>query len=425
MIIGIAILLFIHLIFWIIPFIDYKKQRYIFIGSIVISLILIVLQPFDWLWGIKLPIINNTIDNFAINFMQTSGLYNDLLTIVPGFEIEILATLKGIIKGIIVCIILSIIYMITALVLYIINVTKIKEKIAINTIGFICVLFAGIIMIISPLAAVNDMKLYVNENVARKGEILTETYNYDKYQGFIDTINFLGINSPVSEVTSGVVNLFTFNKFNILKSELYNIDKYLLEFQETGATIIYTDKDFNFSKTKKDTFNFEAFKDLISKTLNSRWYKDAALIFANQIMTCFEERIAYDVNIDRSTVNLQYTAKEFSEQYTDLMDMLAFVVDNNLVDKTRNFDLDKLIDLALDLGLDKSIQVLFGISNSPIINKINTYVKKGDSISKSVYACVRLYDVLNDWLVKYRQTSLYYTITTFLTFRGIIEVENI
>lgn len=308
--------------------------------------------------------------------------------------------------------------------MFIIHVTKIKEKVTTVTIGFICILFAGIIMILSPLTIIDELKMAVNDNVARKGEILTETYNYEKYDKFIGLINTFSVNSPIPDLTNGLMNFFTFNNVNILKKELYEVDDYLLKLKDTGATIIYTDKSFDFRKTTKETFDFEVFKDLIVETFDSRWYKEASLSFANQIMTCFEERVAYDVGIDRSKVNLQFTAKEFNEQYDDLMDMLAFVVDNNLVNKTSNLTFSKLISLAGDLGLS-GISEVFDIAESPIINKINQYVKQSNAINKCVYACARLYDVMNDWLIKYKQTSLYYTITTFLTFREIIVVENI
>jgi len=424
MLYAILLLVVIHLLLWLIPFIDIKKQKIIVILSIIITVVMILTPPLDWVWNIKLPIINNTIDNFTIEFMSNSGLYSDLLTIIPSFETEILAVLKGVIKGVIVDIVLSLVYIITALVMFIIHVSKIKQKITTVTIGFICILFAGIIMILSPLAIMNELKMAVNDNVARKGEILTETYNYEKYDKFIGLINTLSINSPVPDLTNGLMNFFTFNNVNILKKELYKVDDYLLKLKDTGATIIYTDKSFDFRKTTKETFDFEIFKDLIVETFDSRWYKEASLSFANQIMTCFEERVAYDVGIDRSKVNLQFTAKEFNEQYDDLMDMLAFVVDNNLVNKTSNLSFSKLISLAGELGLS-GISEVFDIAESPIINKINQYVKQSNAISKCVYACARLYDVMNDWLIKYKQTSLYYTITTFLTFREIIVIENI
>jgi len=209
MLYAILLLVVIHLLLWLIPFIDIKKQKIIVILSIIITVVMILTPPLDWVWNIKLPIINNTIDNFTIEFMSNSGLYSDLLTIIPSFETEILAVLKGVIKGVIVDIVLSLVYIITALVMFIIHVSKIKQKITTVTIGFICILFAGIIMILSPLAIMNELKMAVNDNVARKGEILTETYNYEKYDKFIGLINTLSINSPVPDLTNGLMNFFT------------------------------------------------------------------------------------------------------------------------------------------------------------------------------------------------------------------------
>lgn len=421
MILALILLVLIHVVFGLVPFIDKRKQMYVLIVTIMITLLMILVPP-NWLWNIRLPIINNTIDGFAIEFMSATGMYSDVLKLIPTIEVEVLEVVRAVVRGLIACIVLSLMYLITVLVMYIIHITKIKTKIALNSVGFACVVIGCVLMIISPFSYINAVKMMVNDNIARKGETLSETYSYNNYDEFIQLIDGLSFNSPVPGITSGFMDLFTFNKINVLETELYEIDSYLLKFKDTGATIIYTDKNFKFRQATRYTFNFDAFKELIVDTLNSRWYQDVGLIYANQIMDSLEERVAFDIGTTKSNVNLEFTESEFREQYDDLMDMLHFAIENDLSNKASNLSFSNLKQFLKNFSNGDLLNAS-NISKSPIISKMSHYVEFDNDNEVMIYGCVRLYDAIDDWLLEYKQTSLYTTIMRFLSFRDIIKVN--
>jgi hypothetical protein len=168
---------------------------------------------------------------------------------------------------------------------------------------------------------------------------------------------------------------------------------------------------------------------VIGITLESRLYGDISLAFLNDIATCFERQLMIDTG--KQNVDLHFTKEEFKAQYLEIMDMLKFVVELDLINRLNGFfDPNKtygelfseVTSVAQDLLLDANNrhQLLNKILNYQFIKDVSAYLDVEISLVSAIYACMRLYTVMDYWKSEYTGSDLYNVSKKFLEAREML-----
>ena len=206
--------------------------------------------------------------------------------------------------------------------------------------------------------------------------------------------------------------------------ELNKLESLMKKVDSAGIEIIYENPNFRFKDTTKNTFNFDMIKEIINDVSKSKIYNNMALLYTNDILLAFEDIISEG---EKDRINLHLSEKEFKEQYIQILDLLEFVAEYDLASKVEdlvssnitNF-ISKGIKLLQELGKE-GVDKLTTFGDYPIITKIKKY--KGFSINliAEIYACLQLYNSMDLWLSRYRETELYKVAGEFLILKGVID----
>ena len=88
----------------------------------------------------------------------------------------------------------------------------------------------------------------------------------------------------------------------------------------------------------------------------------------------------------------------------------------------------KLVELGLYITGKGAVGEALEIMNYPLVKKIaddaDTVNFASIEVGGAIYACAKLYDVLNDWLASYRSTEEYKIVAKYLEMREIIELPE-
>jgi len=419
--ISIVFMLITLISFLYIPFYN-KKYIKVFVIVIMFFSIAMIFVPNNIIG--KIPFIGGNVENFIHDFLNMTQQFKDINELSPSIEVNVIKLIEKIIKLFTIFIIDGFAILVSIIVLLISHIVKKKGKTwKIIPSAFLtsCLCF---VMILTPLYSIFNINKKMNDNLTANGKFY-ETYpEYKKYKVIFDLLNkgssvITEDNQNILDKTYYLSSLFSSGADERIARDLSAITPLLNQLEDSGITIIYTDENFDFSQTTKTTFDFKEITSLISNVLKTEIFEDVARGFTNQILAVFEECIKEDTKTTEE-VSLTLSSREFKEQYVGIIKMLNFVVKFDLIDKVQNLSFTKLVNIVKDLKLTGMTTLLTEIVAHPLVTKIKYYTNELTGIQAAIYACIKLYDVLNAWLSEYRNTSLYNTSKTFLELRGII-----
>jgi len=420
-------------LFAFIPFLKNHFQKY-YAGGILVFLIIMFFIPGSWICSIPLPILNDSVNDFCVNIFSEIKLYNDVVVFDSTLQGNLLHLVQGIVKMCFVFITLSLVLFFTSLVLYIIHLCKPNKKIFKTTSGLLVILIMCFVYTYVPIYSALNLHQKANETLSSANSNLYETYpEYSKYSKEIDYLNRVSDKIVIGDVVifdylTDLTTLFSGNAYNDIIKELTMLEVVLRYMGESGIGQLYTNKNFDFRYTTKDTFDFNKMKELINLGLNSKIYNNIPVVYTNNILSEFEEVISNDANKEEK-INLQVNAEELKSQYKDVIVMLEFVVEYDLIDQVQKLydpsfsELSDIASLILKVisekGITGSLSLMSDIMYSPLIQKIHEYMGFKTLVETSLYTCLKLYVAMNNWLAEYRTTDLYEVADTFLRMKGV------
>lgn len=435
-----VLILVILIIFMITPFLENNFQKYMTAG-IIVFLFVMAFVPGEIFCDIPLPIVNDTINGFVNTFLNETKLYQDIVAFDPTITGKILPMVAGVVKMCVVFVLLASVLLITTLVLYIIHLCKCikkdkkERKLLKVTSGFIFTMIMSMLILCIPVYSILDLNRNLSSGLAKEDATLMEVHQeYKKYEKIFNVLDKGSEKLPVKDsfinkVIYTLTPLYSNNKYNELVNELNSLNEVMELLKKTGIEILYTDKEFDFTNTTKDTFNYNEIKSLIAKVLESKVYADMSRQYMNAILLEFENIITEDREKEERLL-LRMTEEKFRQEYKGIINMLKLVADYDLVKEAKKIDKNMswneikdvgstLVQIAKDKGLVEGIDLIDEICNMPIVIKVKEYTGQ-NVIEAAVYTCVRIYSAMNAWLENYRQTDLYNTADAFLRIKGVI-----
>lgn len=416
-------------LFFIIPYIRVRTQTWVLIAFVVVVAILFLL-PKTALYNMKLPIIDNSMNGIIMNFLNDSVLFSGLITLDPTIHDKLLTFIEPIINACFILIGIAIIAIILSIVLFIVHLIQHRDKTFACVIGLLLTFVTAGAIIMSPVCTLVHINDTLNNTVTIKGKTLAESYpNYQKnYGGLLSLLNIIDLPQNVSKIFVDPANLISGGRLEDFDKEMYNIDKLLTKLDEAGITVIYTDPEYDFTNATKDSLNFTILGELIGECIKSKIYDGLPLVFTNQILGVFEQAIMEDTGKTELEQSLIMTQEEVNAQYLQLMDMLDFVLRHDMAAKCKDMNLVKLVELGLYITGKGAVGEALEIMNYPLVKKIaddaDTVNFASIEVGGAIYACAKLYDVLNDWLASYRSTEEYKIVAKYLEMREIIELPE-
>lgn len=426
--IGFLFLLLVLGLFVLIPYVKKRKAQIIIVISLIVFCAIVLLFPKQWFINIPLPIINDSLSGFTIDFLSKSKHYGELIKFDAIVEENILSYVTLIVKGVICLIVVGLTILISSLTLLIISFVKKRGKNVKKIFATLVLFISSCAILISPLYSVAILYDSMNKNLGNKNQTILETYpgykEYEKVLSFLDSLD--GALSVISDyeafdLLKTPLNAMSLGAYHKLNNDLENIDALLNKLKYSGATVIYSDDTFDFKETKKDTFDFDALIELVDDVNNSNVYSNVSRTFTNQILKSLSEVIEKDVN--KGKLSLELSEEDFLNQYKDILKLLQFVVDSNLLDAVNNSTLANLINVATSVFRDNlTIPNFF---KSEIVLKIKSYMGNGDkgdlyTIEAALYTTSKLCEAMNLWLDTFKETEFYSSTSEFLVGRGII-----
>lgn len=440
------------LLFYLIPFPNKKAKIVISIINIAIVCIIFIIPNNFLMYKIKFPIINQSIGDFISDFLSLSKSYNDLKTYSPSVNTALMENLSRLVPFLIKncgsIIFVSIVLIVSNVVLFIINIFK-KISFKMSAMSFANIILC-VILALSSFSQITRSINIMGKYLAAENEKVYETYpEYKKYKLIFDVSEKFDSNSSAFKYLKkySYLNLLKNNPVDKLEKELTNVPKYLKDLAFTNVTIIYTDDSFKFKNTTIDTFKFITLKNLIRTLGKTEIFNDISRNFTNDILKYLGQTLKEDMNKSEDA-NLAYARSDFNSEYGNLIDLLKYIVENNLIIKVEdgNLGLSGSISLLLDLGLEK-IQELLEIIDISLVSKIKDYIgvsileqqlnalggdlvniflkgaigkEKAYMLAAGIYTCSKIYASMDKWLADYKQTSMYETSKWFLEMKNAI-----
>lgn len=424
--ISILFLLITLMTFILIPFYKKNIKKYFALGLLIFSLIMFFVP--ESLIG-KFPFIGGNVEKFIHDFLNSTKQFKDINGLSPSIESNLIYLIEKTIKMCVIFIVDGLVILLSSILFFIVHIVKKKKNYAGLTFSTILTVMLCFVMILAPLYSIFNINKKMNENLASDGALYKSYPEYEKYKEIFDFLNkgssmINEKNEKILDNTYYLTYFFSNGADRRIVDDLSSVKPLLNQLKDSGLTIIYTDKDFDFSETTETTFDFDEMNSLIANVLKTEIFNDVARGFANQILALFEEQLKVDSETT-DDIMLTLSPEEFRKQYKGIVKMLKFVVDYDLADRVQNMNISTLLSIIKDLKVDGLITLLTEIVRYPLVQKIKQYMdqKYGlnpTGLDAAIYACVRLYDVLNTWLKEYRTTSLYNTSEEFLRLGGII-----
>jgi len=421
----VSLLLFIALfalsffVFMMIPF-RRKKFKVIFISFLALFMVVMAFVPSSVICSIHLPIINSTIHDFAISFLEKSEDFRVINEFSGGLYDEIIPLIEDVVKTAFVFIFVAISLMLASIVSFIMHLFFKKKQLLKTSLFTTLTLVMSIIILLVPTFNVYILADEMKSQLSKEGEAIYETYpeylEYKEIFDLIDKISIIETETIIDDIPLGVFSAYSGGSSELLINELRNINPMIDLLKETGITVIFEDPSFDFSMTRDGTFNYKKMDTLLHIVSKSPIYKGVALAFVNDVMGDLEKIVEAEFNFNKD-IDLQFTSEELETQYLDLLNMLDFVVKHDLI-RFLNLNQDELQN-ALDtvVGVLLDAPELVKIIEYPVLKKVTTGL-----VGRAIVAiklCVRLYTAMNMWLEKYKATDMYQTASDFLKMKGV------
>lgn len=408
-------------LFLIAPFLKTRKSQIIIATILVVFIVLVLVFPNSILMDIKFPILNSSIYDITIDFASKSGHYGHLIEFDQGVEENTLNVVTNIIKAIMILVVLGLTLLISTLVLFITSLAKKngkKAKVCFSTLGLIVLSF---VMLLSPVYTTVNIYTSINRSMGKKNSSLLESYpQYEKYEKILKVLDTISdkvdVDLAIFDLFNYPVDALSLGGSYYLKHDMDSVDSYLLKLKNSGITIIYTDENFDFYNTKKDTFDFDKIIGLMTDVGTSKIYNDISRNYTNQILRTLEKELA--VEVGKGELDLEFSKEEYASQYKDLMKLLEFVVEYDLVDRIKNISVASVLDLVAEINF--KVVDMPDFSKLSVVNKIKSYLGYNTNLAAALYTCSRLYDSMNVWLAEYKQSEFYNVSYSFLQWRGIL-----
>lgn len=407
------------------PYINIRKQKYFLIAFIAIVAILVLL-PKTKLYTIRLPIINNSLNGYIMDFLNASVLFSGLTTIDPAIQSNLLTFIAPIISACVILIGVAIVAVVLSFVLFIMHLVQRRNKTFSCVVGLLLTIASAGAVVMAPVCSLVHINNTLNQTVTIKGKTLTESYPLyaEKYGTLLSLLNGIKIPDTISNPLVESVNILSRKKLDKLDTELNNVDALLTTLRDCGVTQIYTNPTFQFRNANTSTFNFDMLGKLITECHKSEIYDGLPRVFTNQILVHFENRIKSDTRKSVLEQPLEFNEADFHNQYLQLMDMLSFVVKYNLQHISENVGVSDVVSAGFSVVGGGGTSDALRIMEYPLVQKIadnaDTSSIMGIEISGALYACGRLYGVLDSWLSAYRSTPEYQVVIRYLNMRNII-----
>lgn len=409
-----------------IPFKNKKAQKIITIIGIAFALVMLVL-PASVICDFNIPFINKSGYQIIEEFLNTSAQFKDVNALAPGYYETMVVMIENVIKSAVVFFVEGLVLFFSSIVLwivYLVKKDKNKKKVRATFASFGCFILSLVFLLV-PVYSIANIYGSLDNAMRAEGKPFYEEFpEYRAYTPIFKAIEALvpyaSGDIVAAEVPLWVLDSFSYGDASRMSEGLASVDTLMYHFKLSGIPVIY-DNNFDFSQTKKGTFDFEQLELLIKLCLESELFEPVSRGFTNHIMDSFEKTLDKENSV--GDLQLDFSKEEFALQYKDIMDMLDFVVDYDLVnlmnlDFSKSEAIGKLKDVAKILASDTSR--ILKIIDYPFIQKAKQYVGKSTNIETAIYVCVKLYDAMNDWLEFYRTTSLYKTSYRFLTTKGVM-----
>lgn len=421
--IAIIVLALTLLVFAFTPFVCKKLRKGMAI-FILVFLIIITLIPSSLISNIHLPIINSSIGEFSKMFLLKSEKFTNIANFDPSILDKVTKLISGIVKMSFTYITLSMMLIFSEIAFFIIHLIKSRKKMLKVTSGVLFILVMSFMFSFIPVYSLVNINYKMRVNLSKDNDFLQshpEYREYEKIFNLLDRGNILIDSSlDISDFILGFSVLSSGGYSNLIE-ELDSIDGIIELSTQAGLPHLY-EEDFDFSKTSKDTFDFDKVKVIISRVLKSNIYDDMARLYANNIMKSLQDLLK-DREPRNKELQLEMSSDEFKNQYGDLIDLLKFVADYNLINRLSDISLANMQGLIEELDIN-AFATLTKLSSYPLIVKIQEYLGTKTVLIASIYACLVLYDALNNWFENYKLTPMYDTIGKFLSIKGVISYES-
>lgn len=420
--------LIVLVIFCLTPFLKSKVQ--IGIAALLLGLAIVVyFLPNEWFMETEFPILNKSIEETILKVLNQIDMYRVITDYDTTIEGKILSYVPGIVKMCFVYIFFIVEVLITTIVLFIVHMTKKDKKVVKVSVGSGLILVASILIACIPIDACKSLYNTV-EDVIGEDNLVKNYPELNKYKKEIDFLDDFFDKVTIDAIDdvaifSYPVSIFSGSDYNKLLAEINRLELVMKLVKGTGIGILYENPDFSFRDTDKNTFNFEEIKKVVQEVNNSSIYDNMALLYTNDILASFENEISSKTSKEEK-IKLKMTQEEFENQYVDILDLLKFVIDYDLVDELETLLASDLrgfitngVSLLDRLGKEGRAK-LSTFGEYEIIVKIKKYLGIENALLAAVYTCLTLYDAMDSWLLEYKQTDLYDAADKFLKIKGVI-----
>ena len=406
-------------VFMMIPF-RRKKFKVIFVSVLVAFVIVMFFLPSSLICSIHLPIINSTIHDFAIEFLDKSEHLPKFNEYAGGVYDEMIPLIEDVVKASFVFIVVSISLILASVVSFIMHLFFKKKQLLRTSLFSTLTLVMAVIILVIPTFNVYILEDTMENQLAKDGETLYESHpEYLEYKEIFDLIEKIGIietETIIDDIPVSILSLYSRGSGKALLEDLRKIDVFMQMLDQSGIPVIFENHNFDFSMTQESTFDFAKLDMLVALVNESLVYKDVARAFVNDIMIDFEQIVEDEFNLGKD-IDLQFTSEEFKTQYKEIIKMLDFVVKHDLI-RFLNLNQSELNDsIASAIGLLKDIPELVEIINSKFLKKMADGL--ADRTLVAVKLCIRLYTAMNKWLERYKASDMYQICSDFLEMKGV------
>ena len=431
-------------LYMLIPFKKKKNQLIVTIVGVAIAVIMIFI-PASFICSIELPFFSMNANEIITKVLYSSEEYEILAKSVGEFEPGIMKLAQAVVKSSVVFVIEGIYLMFASFITTMIYLFKKKKKDQKKRVGG--ALFANLgCLVLSlsflfvPLYTVS--KIYVNLNTALgigKDSLYNKYEGFKKYAPIIDLIDTVSVVADtdfmIADIPLWAADSFSLGAASQLTEDLNSVDLVIYHFEEAGIQVVFN-KGFSFLNTTPETFDFNEMNSVVGLALVSEVYDDVALMFLNDILTYVENIIK--VNTGKSNVNLQYTLDEFKAQYTQIIDILNFVMEFDLLNRLDSyFSLsgslsDKIKDIAsvaqTIIGDTKNRHRALALLDYPLVKKVISYYVEEDmglldvaeKLIQAIRTCLDIFSALDQWKDKFETTEMYDIALKFMKDKGVV-----
>ena len=431
-------------LYMLIPFKKKKGQLIVTIIGVAIAVIMIFI-PASFICSIEIPFFEMDANEIITKVLYSSEEYEILAKSVNEFEPGVMELAQAVVKSSVVFVIEGIYLMFASLITTIVYLAKKKKKDQKKRV--VRALFTNlgcfvlsVAFLFVPLYTVS--KIYVNLNTAlgiEKDTLYNKYEGFKKYAPIIDLIDTVSVVADtdfmIADIPLWAADSFSLGAASQLTGDLNSVDLVIYHFEEAGIQVVFN-KSFSFLNTTPSTFDFNEMNIVVGLALASEVYDDVALTFLNDILTYVENIIK--ANTGKTNVNLQYTLDEFKAQYTQIIDILNFVMEFDLLNRLDSYfnsgaslksKLADILDVAEDIVANTNNRHrVLALLDYPLVKKVLSYYVEDDmslsdlvdKLVQGIRTCLDVFAALDKWKDNFETTEMYTIALKFMKDKGVV-----